>query len=82
MLRGFEKVLRYFYSQGGHAAFALIVEKMAMPRPGNEKGMLGGTEVCGLVLSAVRVVCVCLWVFRFGIVCVLLINVASAALTT
>lgn len=32
-------------AQGVHAGFALIVELIAMPRPGNEKGMLGGTEV-------------------------------------
>lgn len=33
------------HRQGLHAAFALGVEKLAMPRAGNEKGMLGGTEV-------------------------------------
>ena len=34
-----------FDVQSGHAVFALLVEKLAMPRPGNSKGMLGGTEV-------------------------------------
>lgn len=47
-----------FYLQGGHAAFALLVEKLAMPRPGDEKGMLGGTEVRVLVSSTSRA-----WVF-------------------
>ena len=31
--------------KGVHAAAAFAVELMAMPRPGNEKGMLGGSEV-------------------------------------
>ncbi len=48
--------------QSGHAAFALLVEKLAMPRPGNEKGMLGGTEVSVLVLPVFRTVCGGAWV--------------------
>ncbi|CAM9992729.1 unnamed protein product, partial [Hapterophycus canaliculatus] len=39
----------------GHAAFALLVEKLAMPRPGNEKGVLGGTEGPVLLLHGVNI---------------------------
>lgn len=43
-----------------HVLAALGVEKLAMPRPGNEKGMLGGTEAPVLILHGLNLtVCLC-----------------------